>query len=69
VSSPKELREAARRAWLESPYPANPTPRRWLDTGKDYVSAFSKLLAKDIDVDKLRQRWDTVRLAETAVLG
>ncbi len=69
VSSPKELREAARRAWLESPYPANPAPRRWLDTGKDYVSAFSKLLAKDIDVDKLRQRWDTVRLAETAVLG
>jgi glycosyltransferase involved in cell wall biosynthesis len=65
VSSSKDLHDAVQRVWAEAPQPPNPHPRCWADTGKEYMAAFEKLLRKDIDVDKLRGRWETVRFVES----
>ena len=43
-------------------------PPRWRDAAEQYVTAFREVLAKDVDVTKLRARWDTVRLLETKQL-
>jgi glycosyltransferase involved in cell wall biosynthesis len=68
VLSPKDLRGAGQRVWDEPPHPPNPHPRRWADTGKEYMAAFEELLRKDINVEKLRRRWETVRLVESTGL-
>jgi len=39
--------------------------RRWHDAAQEYVASFREMLNKDIDVPKLRRRWERVRLVES----
>ena len=65
VRSLKDLRAAVQRLWDEPPHPPNPHPRRWPETAHEYMAAFHELVRKDINVEKLRRRWETIRLVES----
>ena len=48
----------------ETTAPEGP-PRTWQDVAEEYVTAFREILARDVDVAKLRARWDTLRTLES----
>lgn len=39
--------------------------RRWRDVAVDYCAALKEMLSTDIDIDRLRRRWDILRLLHT----
>jgi glycosyltransferase involved in cell wall biosynthesis len=41
-------------------------PRRWSDVAVEYAQAFQEILARDIDLAKLRARWETLRNLDAA---
>jgi len=41
------------------------SPRTWRAVAEEYVAAFREILARDVDVAKLRARWDTLRTLES----
>jgi GT2 family glycosyltransferase len=45
--------------------PEENVPCRWQNAAEQYVAAFREILAKDVDVTRLRARWDTIRLLES----
>jgi hypothetical protein len=59
------LKNAVQRVWNEPPNPASPHTRRWSDAAAEYQAAFRTLLNKDIDLAKMRRRWETIRLIES----
>jgi glycosyltransferase involved in cell wall biosynthesis len=65
VSSLNELKSAVQGLWDEPPRPANSCTRRWSDAAAEYLAAFRMLLDKDIDLAKMRSRWETIRLIES----
>ncbi len=65
ISSLDELKNAVQRVWNEPPNPASPHTRRWSDAAAEYLAAFRTLLNKDIDLAKMRRRWETIRLIES----
>jgi glycosyltransferase involved in cell wall biosynthesis len=65
LSSLKQLHSAARSLWDEPSPPPQSPPRLWRDAAAEYLIAFRELLNKDIDLAKMRQRWETVRLIES----
>jgi GT2 family glycosyltransferase len=40
-------------------------PRRWGDVAQEYIAAFDDILGEEIDVSKLRARWETIRLLKS----
>jgi GT2 family glycosyltransferase len=54
------------RELLAAPPPSRPDvpPRRWKAAAEEYVAAFHELLERDIDVNRLRARWNLVRSVE-----
>src|SRR5271166_5656133 len=48
----------------ETTAPETP-PRTWRAVAEEYVAAFREILARDVDVAKLRTRWDTLRTLES----
>ncbi len=69
IASLAELKSAAQRLWDEQPRPASSDARRWADAAAEYLAAFRALLNKDIDLAKMRRRWETVRLIESVGLS
>jgi glycosyltransferase involved in cell wall biosynthesis len=65
ISSLNELQSAVRRLWAEPPSPTHSSPRRWPEAAAEYLAAFRELLSKDIDLAKMRRRWETIRLIES----
>jgi glycosyltransferase involved in cell wall biosynthesis len=41
-------------------------PRRWNDVAADYLQAFREILRRDIDVAKMRARWEILRTLDSA---
>jgi len=39
--------------------------RRWHEAAEEYAAAFKEMLAKEIDLGKLRQRWNVIRTLES----
>lgn len=66
IPSARSLR-ATVQAILEQPAPQTHqySPRRWSDAAAEYVAAFRDMLSREIEVDKLRRRWEMVRLVES----
>jgi glycosyltransferase involved in cell wall biosynthesis len=69
VSSLSELKRAVRKVWDGSRNSPPSNPRRWPEAAAEYIAAFHELLSKDIDVAKMRRRWDTLRMIESLGLG
>jgi len=65
ISSLDELKSAVQRLWDEPPQTGNSYARRWSDAAAEYLAAFRVLLNKDIDLAKMRRRWETIRLIES----
>lgn len=65
ISSLDELKIAVQTVWNEPPSPSSSHPRRWRDAAAEYLAAFRMLLNKDIDLAKMRRRWETIRLIES----
>jgi glycosyltransferase involved in cell wall biosynthesis len=65
LSSLSQLPNAVGRILSEEPRPSHSPTRRWPDAAAEYVAAFRALLGADIDLHKMRRRWDTVRLIES----
>ena len=65
VPSAKEFRPVVRGLWDEPFIHPRLTPRRWSDTAGEYFSAFQQIIGTDIDIQKMRRRWETVRLIES----
>lgn len=45
--------------------PSNSTPRTWKATAEEYVERFRRILSTDIDLDRLRARWEFLRVIES----
>ncbi len=69
IRSLKELPETVQRLFHEMPHTPDTAPRSWRDAAEEYVAAFREILARDIDVDKLRARWDFLRTLEAASIS
>ena len=65
ISSLDELKIAVQTVWNEPPSPSSSHTRRWSDAAAEYLAAFRVLLNKDIDLAKMRRRWETIRLIES----
>ena len=65
IASLNELQSAVRRLWDEPPSHTCSSPRRWSQRPAEYLAAFRELLRKDVDLTKLRRRWETIRLIES----
>ncbi len=66
LRSLKELPETVQQLFHATPHVPITTPRSWRDAAEEYAAAFREILAHDIDVDKLRARWDFLRALEAA---
>jgi glycosyltransferase involved in cell wall biosynthesis len=66
ISSVKHLAGTVQKI-LEQPAQQRhrPAARRWSDAAQEYVAAFREMLSRDIDLEKLRQRWEMVRMLES----
>ena len=43
-----------------------PVPvRRWSDAAEEYGAAFRRLIARDLDINKVRRRWEILRTLES----
>ncbi len=65
VSSLNELPSAVRKVWDDPPSPEPLSTRRWPEAAKEYLDAFRELLSQDVDIAKMRSRWQTIRLLES----
>lgn len=65
VASFRELGATVQKVFRQAPGSPHQEPRRWRAAGKEYVTAWQRLLARDIDIEKLRRRWQTVRLVQS----
>jgi glycosyltransferase involved in cell wall biosynthesis len=70
IQSIKQLQDTVRPLldMPTSPPPQIP-PRRWREVAEDYVGAFRKLLECDPDLERLRARWDLLRMIQSAGRG
>ena len=68
VASSKDLPRTVEDLWSKPPHPPPSHPRRWSDVAGDYFAAFQQMLSADIDVTKMRRRWEVVRLLESTGL-
>ncbi|MBV8072480.1 MAG: glycosyltransferase [Acidobacteriaceae bacterium] len=65
VPSVRLLRAAVQKVLCEPVQMPGKPARRWHDAAQEYVASFREMLNKDIDVPKLRRRWERVRLVES----
>jgi glycosyltransferase involved in cell wall biosynthesis len=65
ISSLSELKSLVRRLWDEPQSLSPLSPRRWSDVAAEYLAAFRGLLSQDVDLVKMRRRWETIRLIES----
>jgi glycosyltransferase involved in cell wall biosynthesis len=65
IASLHQLNEAVELAYKQTAERPKKAPRRWRAAGEEYVSAWRELLARDIDVPKLRARFATVRMIQS----
>lgn len=65
VRSARDLHSAVQKILVDAPKVPNRPPRRWADAAQEYVAAFREMLSRDIDVNKLRRRFEAVRLIES----
>ncbi len=65
IASLHQLNEAVELAYKQTAERPRKAPRRWRAAGEEYVSAWRELLARDIDVPKLRARFATVRMIQS----
>jgi GT2 family glycosyltransferase len=65
IASLHELNEAVELAYKQTGEGIKKAPRRWRAAGEEYVAAWRELLARDIDVPKLRARFATVRMIQS----
>ena len=61
AKSLRDLPSAVERAIAATPVHYEEPVRRWRATGEGYAAAFKTLLAQDIDLNRLRARWDCLR--------
>ena len=64
IASFKDLRGTVQHLWQQPPHPARRS-KTWSEVAAEYAHAFRELLNRNIDVERMRRRWDTVRLVET----
>src|SRR5271157_3936797 len=65
IESLSQLKDSVLRVFEhETRAPETPL-RTWRDVAEEYVAAFREILARDVDVAKLRARWDTLRTLES----
>lgn len=69
IGSLKQLREVVQILFEEPLMVRDAFPRRWKDAGEEYVAAFREILARDVDIAKLRRRWDALRTLESVSLS
>ena len=55
------LKETVTRVWNSSPAEPGGMPRNWLATAQQYLARFRKLLREDLNVDRVRARWEFLR--------
>lgn len=65
IASLDQLSEAVELLFKQTPGTRTKEPRRWRAAGEEYVAAWRELLARDIDVPKLRARFATVRMVQS----
>jgi GT2 family glycosyltransferase len=65
LRSLSQLQSTVNRVFDQEPTVRGRSFRRWHDAAREYACAFKEILAKDVDVGKLRQRWDVVRTLES----
>jgi len=65
IPSLTQLSETVEAVFRQAAVGRAKAPRRWRTAGEEYVQAWRQLLARDIDVAKLRARWDTVRMIQS----
>jgi hypothetical protein len=65
ASSLAELPAAIERALGEDLCSERPPIRTWRETALEYATAIKQLLSQDIDVKRLRARWDCLRTMQS----
>lgn len=64
ISSLECLQATVQSLFDTPPAPPPSPPRRWRAAAEEYAAAFRAILSRDIDVTKLRDRWETLRMLE-----
>ena len=65
ISSLSQLSQTVEALFHQKAVPRAKEPRRWRQAGEEYVQAWRDLLARDVDLMKLRARFDTVRMIQS----
>ena len=65
VGSLKYLHSTVQRLFDQRANPPRTPPRRWHTAAEEYVAAFREILTSDVDLSKLRARWDLLRTLES----
>jgi alpha-1,3-rhamnosyl/mannosyltransferase len=66
VRSLDELKPVVQRCFEQTPGARLREIRRWDAVGEEYASAIRELLNREPDLAKLRNRWNALRLLDTA---
>ena len=65
IESLSHLQDAVLQVFEHQTTAPEVSPRTWRAVAEEYVAAFREILARDVDVAKLRTRWDTLRTLES----
>jgi GT2 family glycosyltransferase/glycosyltransferase involved in cell wall biosynthesis len=68
IKSLKRIRDAVRQALNRTPSCSGKPYRDWGNVAEEYAKAFGEILVRDVDVARLRARWDLLRTLESAGL-
>jgi GT2 family glycosyltransferase len=66
IKSLKQLREAVRQALRRTPSRPGKPCRDWGTAAEEYAKAFGEILDREVDVARLRARWDFLRTLQAA---
>jgi glycosyltransferase involved in cell wall biosynthesis len=64
IDSLGELPQKVKQLFANASFEPQTPPRRWKVAAEEYVAVFRELLARDIDVNRVRARWNLVRSVE-----
>jgi glycosyltransferase involved in cell wall biosynthesis len=65
IQTLKQLNETVRELFQRSAQPPEVPFRDWQAVGEEYVQSFLEMLSQEIDVPKLRARWDFLRTLQS----